>query len=251
MNEEKLKIILFGIVALLALILRYLIPRIKGQYGELIISLRLKQLNSKKYKVINDVLIGNLSRSSQIDHIIISNYGIFVIETKNYKGWIFGHESSNYWTQILYKKKYRFRNPVIQSWGHINTLKSVLFEFSFIPYFPIIVFTGIANLKKIASTVPVIKSNKLIRTISKYSTKECLSSEEVNQIYQRLVRLNIRDKDFRKTHVRKAKDNQGRNEKSITCPRCGGRLSPKHGKYGSFYGCSNFPSCEYTKDYNK
>lgn len=251
MNKETLNIILFGIVVLLAIILKYLKPKIKGKYGEAKISLKLKRLSSKKYKVINDVLIRNLSRSSQIDHIVISNYGVFVIESKHYKGWIFGHESSSYWTQTLYKKKYKFRNPILQNWGHINTLKTVLSEFLFIPYYPIVVFTGNAKLKKITSEVPVIEANKLIRYISKYSTTEYISNEDVDQIYQKLVHLNNRDKVSRKSHVRKAKTAQRRNVKSLTCPRCGGRLSIKHGKYGMFYGCSNFPRCNYTKDYKK
>lgn len=32
------------------------------------------------------------------------------------------------------------------------------------------------------------------------------------------------------------------------CPKCGGNLILKNGKYGSFYGCSNYPNCKYTKN---
>jgi len=251
MTQENLKITLIVIVALVALILKFLKPKIKGKYGEAKISLLLKLLSSKKYKIINDVLIRNESRSSQIDHIVISNYGIYVIETKNYKGWIFGHEGSTYWTQTLYKKKYEFRNPVFQSWGHINTLKAILPEFSHIPFYPIIVFTGNAKLKKITSKVPVINSSKLIRYISNCDTTEYISNDEILQIYQKLVRLNKTDSASRKSHVKKAKTTQRSSLKSQTCPRCGGRLFIKEGKYGMFHGCSNFPRCKYTKDYKK
>ena len=39
--------------------------------------------------------------STQIDHIIVSVHGIFVIETKNYKGWIYGNEKQRQWTQVF------------------------------------------------------------------------------------------------------------------------------------------------------
>ncbi|MCB2222516.1 MAG: NERD domain-containing protein [Bacteroidetes bacterium] len=251
MNEETLTILLFGIIAFFALLLKYLKPIIKGKVGEAKVSWKLKRLSSRKYKVINNLLIGNKSRSSQTDHILISSYGIFVIETKHYKGWIFGHENSDTWSQTLYNKKYTFRNPILQNWGHINTLKTLLFEFPHVPYFPIIVFSGKAKLKKITSKVPVITRNKLIRTIKKNSTSEYLSKEEVNQIYQKLVRLKSARKVTKRSHVRKAKTTARRSEKSRTCPRCGGRLILKDGKYGMFYGCSSFPNCKYTKDYKK
>lgn len=95
------------------IILKLKSPSIKGSVGEFHVAVRLKFLNAENYKVLNDVLLKNKSgRTSQIDHVIVSPYGIFVIETKNYKGWIFGNEKSENWTQVIYKKKYLFKNPV-------------------------------------------------------------------------------------------------------------------------------------------
>ena len=249
MSVGTLILFLFGILILLAIILQFLKPKIKGKYGEVKVSLRLSHLNSIKYKVINDVLITHNGRSSQIDHLVISNYGIFIIETKNYKGWIFGHESAEEWTQTLYNNKYKLRNPIIQNWGHIQTLKTVLSEFPFVPYFPIIVFAGEAKLIYIQSKVPVITSNKLIHCISESSTTEYLSNEEVDQIYQKIVRLNSTESASRKSHIKRAITAKQNNWVSKTCPRCDGRLILKDGKYGRFYGCSKFPNCTYTKEY--
>ena len=64
--------------------------------------------------------------TSQIDHLVLSEYGIFVIETKRYKGWIFGSEKAENWTQVIFKEKHQFRNPVKQNWSHVYALKSVL-----------------------------------------------------------------------------------------------------------------------------
>ncbi|WP_215225203.1 NERD domain-containing protein [Echinicola shivajiensis] len=249
MNEGAFKSLLIALIALLAILFKLLKPKLKGILGEANVSLILKLLNRNRYKVINDVLVKDFSRSSQIDHIVVSNYGLFVIETKNYKGWIFGHESSSYWTQTIYGKKYKFRNPVLQNWGHINTLKAVLPDFPSVSYYSVIVFTGNSKLKRITSKVPVLKPSKLLRYISKSSKNECLSNEEVDQIYQKLISLNRLDKGSRKSHIRKAKTNQRGSVNPITCPRCGGGLSIKQGKYGMFYGCSNYPSCDFTKDY--
>jgi hypothetical protein len=68
-------------------------PKIKGIIGEKSISSILYFLDKSKYKVINNIVLKKDTKTSQIDHIVISDFGIFVIETKNYKGWIIGHEN--------------------------------------------------------------------------------------------------------------------------------------------------------------
>jgi hypothetical protein len=76
--------------------------------------------------------VGN--KTTQIDHIVVSNYGIFVIETKNYKGWIMGNEYDEYWRQVIYKRKEKLYNPIKQNYGHILALKGVLKNFSDLNY---------------------------------------------------------------------------------------------------------------------
>ncbi|MED4785238.1 nuclease-related domain-containing protein [Brevibacillus choshinensis] len=77
---------------------------VKGFIGEKTVSTLLGRLEKQKYRVLNDLLIPTATgNTSQIDHVIVSEYGIFVIETKNYKGWIYGDEDSQYWTQVIYK----------------------------------------------------------------------------------------------------------------------------------------------------
>lgn len=77
-------------------------PQAKGARGERRVSSRLDSLPSH-YKVINDLVLKTNKGYTQIDHVVISNYGVFVIETKNYKGWIFGSETKLNWKQTLYK----------------------------------------------------------------------------------------------------------------------------------------------------
>ena len=110
----------------------------KGKLGERSVSKRLKRLDNNKYKVINDVILKTSRGTSQIDHLVVSNYGIFVIETKNYQGWIVGSENADNWQQIIYNKKNFFRNPIKQNYGHIKAIEENLKVNNKIEYISII-----------------------------------------------------------------------------------------------------------------
>lgn len=86
--------------------------QISGVIGEQKVATILSLLNNANYKVINNFVLNINGRTSQIDHLVISDFGIFVIETKNYKGWIMGSEHAEYWTQVLYKRKEKLYNPI-------------------------------------------------------------------------------------------------------------------------------------------
>ena len=68
---------------------------------------------------MNSVTLRRNDGTTQIDHILISRYGVYVIETKNYKGWIFANPGHSMWTQVIFKRKFRFRNPIHQNFGHV------------------------------------------------------------------------------------------------------------------------------------
>jgi len=79
------------ILIITAVVLKKFTPRFHGIIGERLVTSVLSALDSKKYLIINDLMVENEGKTSQIDHVVISNYGIFVIETKNYNGWILGN----------------------------------------------------------------------------------------------------------------------------------------------------------------
>jgi predicted RNA-binding Zn-ribbon protein involved in translation (DUF1610 family) len=245
-------IVLFIFVAYLICTILYklYLPKIKGSKGEHSIAKRLQKLNRNKYIIFNDVYLKIDGRSTQIDHLVISIYGIFVIETKNYNGWIHGSEKSEYWTQTFYKKRTRFRNPIKQNWSHIYFLKNVLSNFKQVKYHPIIVFTGKAKLKNIYAQTPVIYKHKLIKTIKQNKTP-CLTIEQAKDIAEQLKKFIIIDKKIIKEHKKYIKKNireRANNIKSLTCPNCGGELVIRNGKYGKFYGCSNYPKCKFSRN---
>ncbi|NNG75572.1 NERD domain-containing protein [Acinetobacter sp. ANC 4277] len=103
-------------------------PFIKGKVGELAVALQVKlYLKDPQYILLNDcTLPDEQAGTTQIDHILLSPYGIFIIETKNYKGWIFGSERQKMWTQKIFKKSYKFQNPLHQNYKHQKVLELVL-----------------------------------------------------------------------------------------------------------------------------
>lgn len=224
------------------------LPKLIGRAGERRVARTLRRLNTKDYRVYNDIYINNGGHTSQIDHLIISIYGIFVIETKNYKGWIFGNDRAKFWTQTLFKRKHKIYNPVLQNWGHVNSIKRISYEFKKAMFFPIVVFTGSAELKKINSSVPVIKRYRLIRTIRRCN-EVYLTHKQLSKLEYDLQNSIVSGNEVRKQHNRNVKKRikSKRTTKTSTCPKCGGRLVEKNGKYGRFQGCSNFPTCKFTR----
>ena len=102
--ENLFIIVIVIVIVIVVFSYRLNAPKRKGAKGESRVARKLKRLRGEEFKVFNDVLLSTRYGSSQIDHIVISIYGIFVIETKNYSGWIHGNEKSEYWTQSFYKK---------------------------------------------------------------------------------------------------------------------------------------------------
>lgn len=99
----------------------------KGMIGEAIVFFLLKNsLNKNQYIILKDITLKKDNDTTQIDFIIFSVYGIFVIEVKHYKGWIFGNENQKFWTQSIYRKKNQFQNPLHQNYKHIKFIQNIL-----------------------------------------------------------------------------------------------------------------------------
>ena len=102
-------------------------PRKKGERGERRVARILADGLGDGYILLNDVYLPRKGGgTSQIDHIVVSQYGIFVVETKNYSGWIFGKADDESWTQTLPGQKNQFPNPIRQNYGHVCALVECL-----------------------------------------------------------------------------------------------------------------------------
>lgn len=99
----------------------------KGWLGEAIVNLSIKHcLDPRDYRLLRNVTLPFEDGTTQIDHIIVSRFGVFVIETKNMKGWIFGGERQKTWTQKIYRHSVKFQNPLHQNYKHVKALEALL-----------------------------------------------------------------------------------------------------------------------------
>lgn len=218
----------------------------RGELGEKNMAFYLSFLPKKKYKVINDVLLKLGDYSTQIDHVVVSVYGIFVIETKYYQGWVYGGENSECWTQSIYGHKSQFRNPLWQNQGHCRAIARVIGTSIDVPIHNIVAFSRQADLK-VDRTLPVMYWRQVVPFIKRF--KQPLITESlVDNLYNAIRTANVTDKAARKQHVYNVRYIQKRRDIAVfngKCPLCGGDLVLRHGAYGQFYGCSNYPNCKY------
>lgn len=175
-------------------------PYFKGLIGEKSILLLLsKTLDKNKYLILDDITLKQNSDTTQIDLIVLSRYGIFVIEVKNYKGWIFGKDNQKQWTQTIYKEKYKFQNPIHQNYKHIKLLEQVLNirdinilkntivfvgECKFKTYLPKNVCKPMSLISYINTfNIPIISQQELNSYVKKIETSRLRKSKETNKLH--------------------------------------------------------------------
>ena len=219
----------------------------KGVTGEFVVNLASKLfLDKEKYHLIKDVTLPTEGGSTQIDHIIVSKFGVFVVETKNFKGWIFGSARQKMWSQKIYRHTSKFQNPLFQNYKHTKTLQS-LFDLKNEQVFSVIAFVGSSTFKtEMPENVNHIKG--YIRFI-KSKTAVVFSEDEVKKITTKIesTRLPLSFK-AKRSHLKHVKSIVADKNKTQTCPKCGNQMLLRKAKKGpnadnAFWGCSHFPKC--------
>ncbi|MGE6276721.1 NERD domain-containing protein [Aeromonas media] len=248
-------------------------PWFKGMIGEWFINASIRLfLDQREYHLLKDVTLPIPQGSTQIDHVIVSRFGIFVIETKNMKGWIFGNPTHKSWTQQIYRRKHSFQNPLRQNHLHMMTLKSLLGVADH-QLHSVIYFIGDCTFK---TPMPDNVMNRgLIRHI-KGKTTQVLTPAEVTQVVetiqqgrlaanwqthrQHVAQLKARHSEApRKPLSAKAVPDEKRTapspvtaqplgNQSPTCPRCGNAMVLRTASRGEnrgnqFWGCNGYPTC--------
>ena len=234
------------ILLILCVLIKIYYPKIRGFMGEFWVKIELAKLSKNDYIVLNDIMVESNNKTHQIDHIVISKYGIFVIEMKNYYGLITGSEYKDKWCQHLGKNKSYFKNPIHQNYGHLKALSDIL-SLDEKYFISIVCFSNQVKLS-IDSKKCVTYLDYLVREIRKVDKE--IVKEDIVDIKNRILKLNVDDRQSRKKHVidikTKIKTDTDKTNNMI-CPKCGGRLLKRIGKYGEFTGCSNFPKCRFIK----
>ena len=240
---------IFWIIVGSGILLAIFHNRVMGYMGEFCVNRELNKLPKDKYRILKDIMIKIDDRTCQIDHIVVSHYGIFVIETKNYSGLITGSSKSEKWCMHLGKNKYYFHNPLYQNYGHIKALESLL-NINDNKFISIISISNRAKIK--VNEKNVINLDYLLDTIKTYN--ENILDANIDEIANIIKSNNITNKEERKKHVANIKitiADKTIKEENMICPKCGSKLIIRDGKNGKFIGCTNYPKCRFTKNIEK
>lgn len=230
-------------IVLVIIIVFFRTPTGRGVWGEFQVKLVLGKNKQDQRYVINNLMIVNEGKSSQIDHLVINRTGIFVIETKNYSGRIYGQEDQREWTQVLQygKVKNKFYNPIMQNRTHIYALSKVIGRSDC--FVSIIVFPKAHLMTNTTTDVGYIGD---IRRRYKRQTKVIFTVEEMNSIYAELLEFKNNPRISARDHVKEIRQMKANIDNNI-CPRCGKALVLRKGQHGNFYGCSGYPQCKFKK----
>lgn len=217
-------------------------PSVRGKRGENRVRRIIGKTQEGLRYVFNDYKIVDEGMSCQIDHILINQNGVFVIETKNYSGNIYGTDERREWTQVLAygKIKNKIYNPIKQNNTHLYRIRKILpKEF---PLISIVVFVQ-NNTQHINSKV-AIPLYSLYDHIGK-NRGITLSPEKIEEAAKLLQEAQATE-ITKKEHIENIHLMRDKIAQNI-CPRCGGKLVLRRGKYGQFYGCENYPNCKFIK----
>lgn len=222
-------------------------PWFKGMIGEFIVNVSAKlMLDKNEYHLIKNVTLPTDDGTTQIDHVIVSKYGIFIVETKNMKGWIFGDPKQSIWTQKIFKHTSKFQNPLHQNYKHVKTLEALL-GLSDQQIHSLVVFVGDSTFKT-EMPANVTYGAGYIRFIKSKSTP-VLSVGEVTDIVSKIAmgRLTPSFKT-NSEHVAHVKNILSEKQSATGCPKCGSPMVMRETSKGTnkgskFLGCSRYPQC--------
>ena len=224
----------------------------KGKKGEFLVNAILnKFLDKNKYHLIKNVTLPTRDGTTQIDHIVVSTFGVFVLETKNMKGLIVGTAKQKLWTQQFFKKRYQFQNPLHQNYKHTQTLADSL---NVVPDFiySMVVFVGDSTFKtKMPENVTHGRDCvKYIKTKNKrhFTTKQV--AEIISAIDSGRLSRSFKTNRLHNKHVKDIVAGKAFGQVKA-CSKCGSKMVLRVAKRGhnigkQFWGCSDFPKCKAT-----
>lgn len=233
------------------------ISEIKGNIGEQLAKYYSKTIPGAL--VLNDVLIeGVKGNTSQIDLLIVGSKGIYVIEVKNFQdAKIYGDGKKIGWYYYRGGKKYEIYSPIFQNRKHIEYLKTFLNPFGNIPCFSIITILcddfKVSNINKdnscqtaVCNSLPAMEKGLFYISENKPIV---FDRKKQKEIYDYILKNQLYGKQVRKEHkenVKKYNSSLDESKQKGECPFCKVDLVLRQGRYGEFYGCPNYPKCNYT-----
>ncbi len=228
---------------------------VKGFFGEKLVQVGAAlTLPASEYRRYHNVTLPTAGGTTQIDHVLVSTFGVFVVETKNMSGWIFGREQDPEWTQIFMGgKKYKFLNPLRQNCGHVRALEVTVRKIG-VPsgvVRSVVVFVGSAELNRdVPENVTVgLGGSRYIRSFKAH----VLSEAKVAAICELIETQRLKPTwNTHRQHVRNV--NRGNASAARSCPHCGHQLvlrTSQKGKWAGqqFWVCETYPTCRMIERY--
>ncbi len=198
-----------------------------GAYGEKLTVEMIKQSVTGYYRLIQNLILPINGTATEIDIVLIHEKGIFVIESKNYSGWIFGDKNQKTWTQTLAGgKKNHFYNPIMQNRTHCNAICDLTKVPR--PYvMSYIVFSERCTLKVVPENemyLTIVQRQNLVNELNKdFSVRSDVFTREVVDSYYKGFQYYIGNEELKKKHEREI-HREGETRSSRLCPKCGRRL---------------------------
>ena len=178
-----------------------------GAYGEYLTQYLFNSVRFKGYyKTLQNIYVPYKDGTSEIDVLVAHKKGIYVIESKNYSGWIFGSENQQQWTQMLNKNaKERFYNPIRQNKTHIKALSEYL-QIDSSKMKSYIVFSERCELKRVPENTDryvITKRNYLLDLINKdiEDKQDIFTNEEIDEIARKLEPLTNASQEVKDKHI--------------------------------------------------
>lgn len=206
-------------------------------------------LDKTIYFPLNNLTLPTKNGTTQIDHVIVSKFGIFVVEAKNIDGWIFGDERSSVWTVVKPGRKFKIQNPMRQNYRHVKAISEFL-GVDEARLHSLVMFWGDCEFK---TEMPANVMLKGYASYIKSFDRTLFSDSEVASISHAL-RSGALSKTWatRRTHLESLRT---RHSSTATCPKCANPLVLRTAKSGAaigsrFYGCSSYPKCRHTAPYS-
>jgi hypothetical protein len=222
-------------------------PWFKGAIGEVLVRLAARlRLPSDTYHGVHNVTLRTPDGTTQIDHIIVSRFGVFVVETKHMKGWIFGAERDAQWTQKIFRRSFKFQNPLRQNHKHVKALEAALGIPANVIH-SVIVFSG-ASAFRTSLPPNVVRRGRYIGFIKSFQY-QVLSDAKVSEILVRIQEIRLpQSLSTRRQHIETLRARRDPLAER-NCPRCGSRMVLRTAKQGAkaggqFWGCSTYPKCK-------
>lgn len=206
-----------------------------GDIGEFVFDEVAKTCLDRDYHLLSDVVLEAGIRTTQIDQVIVSPFGIFVVEIKAYKGWIFGTPQDAKWTQTLKGAKHPFQNPLRQNHNHIKALQNLL-ELSHNIFKSLIVFSGEVQFKTPLPDNVVRGAEHYIDYILKFKAP-ILHEDQVEEALRKIQsnRLSSADHRARMERAKERCQNADPNDPP-PCPRCGRNMVLRTARRGTHEG---------------